>query len=247
MGATLDALRQLQDIETRLRSIHGQVESKRRSLRGHKQREASLLRQISEHQQLIKSAQGEADRIELDRKSHEQHIAKLREALNQAKTNKEYAAALTQLNTDKADSLKLEDTVLAALGRVDELKKKEADLRAVLEKQRAHIEAAERAAEEEEARVAQLVSELEAQRQEAADKVPPEALNLFERACDRHDGEAMAAVQQAHPRRIEYTCGGCNMSIPLETVNALQSRDEAQTCQSCLRLLYLDATEVTVR
>jgi predicted nucleic acid-binding Zn-ribbon protein len=50
----------------------------------------------------------------------------------------------------------------------------------------------------------------------------------------------MALVERVHPKRVEYVCSGCNMSVTLEIVNALQSRDEVQTCQICSRILYFE-------
>ena len=248
MGATLEALQRLQNIETQLRSVRGQIETKRRSLQAHQRRLATLERQIADAHDAIRQAQTEADRLDLDRKAHEEHLKHLRERLNQTKTNKEYAAILTQLNTDKADALKIEDKVLAAMSKVDELKKQEAERRATLDKEKARMSETQKSSSDLEAKLAAQIKELEAQREKAADQVPPEALRVFERARDKHDGEAMAAVEQPHPRRPEYVCSGCNMSITLETINSLQSRDDVQVCHVCSRILYLDTTAgVTVR
>ena len=241
MGATLDTLHRLQIIETQLRRIQERIESKRRSVQAHKRRRTKFQRQLDDTHQAIQQAQAEADRHELQRRSHEEHIAKLREALNQAKTNKEYAAILTQLNTDKADVLKVEDAALAALARVDELKKQEADSRVAIENAEAKLGELERAAAGLEAELSGKLVDLETQRSAASEDVPPQALNLFRRACDKHDGEALALIAQAHPKRAEYNCTGCNMSLTLETVNALQSSGDAvQVCQTCSRILYLD-------
>lgn len=240
MGATLDALHRLQTIETQVRSVREQIDSKRRSVQSHQRRIATLERQISDLHQQIRTAQAETDRLDLDRKTHEQHIAKLREALNRSKTNKEYAAVLSQLNTDKADASKIEDAVLAALARIDEHKKQEAELRAAREKELVRVAELEKAAAETEARLAAKLKELELQREAAAASVPPESLLFFERACEAHDGEGMAAIEQVHPKRSEYVCSGCNMSLTLETVNSLQSRDVIVQCQTCSRILYLD-------
>ncbi|MBI4580622.1 MAG: hypothetical protein HY718_13020, partial [Planctomycetes bacterium] len=116
MGATLDALFRLQTIENQLRSVREQIESRHRRVVGQTRRIATLEQQLNETRQSITKAQTEANSLELERKIHESHIVRLREALNQAKSNKEYAAILTQLNTDKADALKLEDKVLTAMG-----------------------------------------------------------------------------------------------------------------------------------
>jgi len=194
----------------------------------------------------MQRAQAEADKLELERKTQEAHIAKLREALNHSKTNKEYAAILTQLNTDKADALKSEDQVLAAMTKVDELKKAEADLKVQLEKEQACLAELEKAAHETEQRLANQLSALENQREEATEGIPAEALRMFERACEHHEGEALAMIEQPHPKRAEFICSGCYMSVPLESINSLQSRDAVLTCQNCSRIMYLESQALAV-
>jgi predicted nucleic acid-binding Zn-ribbon protein len=246
MGATLDALQRLQSIDTQLRSSREQIETKRRSVEAHRRKIATLQRQSADAQDAIRRTQAEADRLELDRKSQEAHLTKLREALNHSKTNKEYAAILTQLNTDKADALKLEDQVLAALTKVDDLKKAAGDLKAQLEKEQARVAQLEKAARETEQKLSGQLTDLEAQREEAAEGIPAEALNMFERACEHHEGEGLAMIEQPHPKRAEYVCSGCYMSVPLESINALQSRDAIITCHNCSRILFLESQAITV-
>lgn len=241
MGATLDALFRLQTIENQLRSVRGQIESKSRRVVGQTRRISTLEQQISENRQAITKAQSEANGLELERKTHESHIARLRELLNQAKSNKEYAAILTQLNTDKADALRLEDKVLAAMGKVDDLRKKSEELRASLQKEQARLAEMEKDVSDQESKLSGELKRLEEQREEAAESVGPENLQIFERACERHDGEAMASVERVHPKREEYICTGCHMSVPLERINSLQTRDEVQLCPNCVRILCLDA------
>ncbi len=240
MGATLDALFRLQTIESQLRSVRGQIQSKSRRVTGQARRIATIEQQITETHQAVLKAQAEVNAFELERKTHESHIARLREALNQAKSNKEYAAILTQLNTDKADALKLEDKVLAAMGKVDELKQKAEELNSSLDKEQTRLNALKKDVSDQEAKLAGELKSLEDQREEAADAVGPENLLMFERACERHEGEAMAGVGRTHPKREEYICTGCHMSVPLERVNALQTRDEVQLCPNCQRILCLD-------
>jgi predicted nucleic acid-binding Zn-ribbon protein len=84
-------------------------------------------------------------------------------------------------------------------------------------------------------------SDLEAQREQVADAIPPATLATFARVAERHDGEALAEIVRLHPKRDDYVCAGCHMKVTLEIVSALQSRDEVQSCDACGRLLYLDA------
>ena len=93
-------------------------------------------------------------------------------------------------------------------------------------------------------RLSNQLADLEAQRDAAAEEISPQALNLFERACEKHDGEATAVVKKVHPKREEYICSGCNMSVRLETVNSLRiSRDTVLQCEICSRILFIEEPE----
>ena len=62
--------------------------------------------------------------------------------------------------------------------------------------------------------------------------------------AEHHDSEAMAQIVKPNDKREEFICSGCQMSIPLENVNALMnSSNEIQTCHVCGRILYLYAPE----
>jgi len=243
MGATLDTLHRLQFIEDKLRSLREQIKSKQRSVRARQNRVAKIERDAADLHQAIRQAQAQSDKLELDRKAREEHITSLREALNRTKSNKDYAAILTQLNTEKADIMKLEDETLKALSQVDEHRKTESELQAKLAVEQEQVAKLARIAQETEAKMAAKLEALEAQRTAATDQIPPAVLNVFERACERHEGEAMAQLEQVHPKRAEYVCSGCNMSIPLEVINAIQSRDDIQQCETCSRILYIDAPQ----
>jgi predicted nucleic acid-binding Zn-ribbon protein len=240
MGATLDALVRLQSIENQLRSVRGQIESKTRRVTAQARRISTVEQQLNDTRQAATKAQAEVNALELERKTHEVHIAKLREALNQAKSNKEYAAILTQLNTDKADALKQEDKILGAMAHVDELKAKADELKGSFDKEQGRQAELKKDVSDQEAKLSGQLKSLEAQREEAAAAVGPENLQMFERACERHEGEAMATVERVHPKREEYICAGCHMSVPLERVNSLQTRDDVQLCPNCTRILCLD-------
>ena len=55
----------------------------------------------------------------------------------------------------------------------------------------------------------------------------------------------LAVVVQVHPKRLEFSCGGCHMSVPLELVNALKSREDIQCCNVCGRILYVQEEAAT--
>jgi predicted nucleic acid-binding Zn-ribbon protein len=78
-------------------------------------------------------------------------------------------------------------------------------------------------------------------RRDAAERgIDGETLDLFNRVSERYEGEAMAKVVRVHPRRDEFICDGCNMSLTAERANALMTRDEVLTCRNCGRILFLE-------
>ncbi len=241
MGATLDALCRLQEVELQIAELQRGIERKRRVVRRHEKRIADLDRDIESRRKAIQSDQAEADAVDLEVKAREAEIAKLRQALNTTKTNKEYSAILTQLNTNKADNSKLEDSCLAKFNRIDEKKRELAAVKADREAECELLKGAEAAVLAVEDKSRDRLTRLGKEREVAGAAVPPAALDTFNRVASKHDGEAMAMVVRTHPKRAEYACEGCNMSIRIEQVNSLLSRDEAVLCNSCGRILYFES------
>lgn len=240
MGAIINALFRLQKVDRELATLRSKEESFRRLARaGAKQLEKQDA-QRQAHMAEITRCQVEIDNTDLEIKSHEESVNRHRQALNTAKSNKEYAAILTALNTEKADSSKRESRVLELMSRLDELrseaKKFDEEKQKIQQRIRRHEE--DLAAYLEEHR--EDYQRLESERQEAAENVPYSVLQSFERIAAHHDGEAVAEVVRLSSRGHDYVCGGCNMSMPLELVNKLRSRDEVQVCNCCGRILHID-------
>jgi len=241
MGETLEALRRLQDVELQLAAIRIKREAKTRRHDSQKRKAKQADERLDAHRRKALEKQKTLDALSLDVASREDSVAKHREALNKAKTNKEYSSILQAMNTEKADTAKLESAILELMEETQRLKAQEADLEA--NKVAAHegIEQSRRVLEAFDAECREEREELEARREECSANIAPGTLSSFMRVAERHEGEAMALVRKTHPKRDEFICEGCNLQITLETVNALQSRDEIQVCNSCGRILFLDA------
>jgi predicted nucleic acid-binding Zn-ribbon protein len=183
----------------------------------------------------------DADRLELDLRTKEEQVTKLRTALNLAKTNKEYAAILTQINTYKADNAKVEEQVLKIMTDVDAVKAQSDKIAVQVEAEEKRLAEIGQASGAEITKLTAMFDELTKQRETAAAAVPEEALNTFERIAERNDGDAMAVIE-VHGRKppYDYVCGGCYMSLNAEHANALRTRDEIRNCDNCGRILYLE-------
>jgi predicted nucleic acid-binding Zn-ribbon protein len=239
MGAFLDKLYHFHQLTYRLHLLRQQVQSQRRRAQIQERKIAEHARQTEQLREQIRKAQADAGEAELNLKTRDATLEKLRGQLNTAKTNKEYSALLREINTFKADTSKLEETALQRMGAVETLKGQLTELTRQAEAEQRRLAELQGQAAGRERELTGQIAQVEGERQAAATDIPADILAQFDRLADAHDGEAMAPVVKPHPKRDEYVCGGCNMGITLEQVSALSSRDEVQTCNCCGRLLYL--------
>ncbi len=239
MGARLQALFALQEIVSQIVDIEQQLERKRRQVRAQQRRLKAAIDAIEQEKAEIKRAQAEFDALDVDIKARTANIDKLREHLNSVRTNKEYAAVLSQMNTEKADLTRLEKQALELMQAIEARKSE------LAEKEKAQNGEAQRL-EELQAELAQTeqsfagrLEKLHQQRELAAAQIDPEVLRMFNRLSEHYEGEALAEVECPSARRDDYICGGCHMALRMEVANTLRSRDEIVTCKSCGRILYL--------
>jgi len=242
MGELLEELHRLQQVELKLAEIRLAREDKTRRVERFRRRADQTDEQLRQHHRTVRDRQLRIDALSLDVASREEQINKHRVALTKAKTNKEYASILAAMNTEKADNSKIETEILQLMEEMQTLAKEGERIEA---EKAQHLEAAETAQKALDAYDAEINQEhtaLETARDQHSERVPAPIFATFARVAQRHEGDAMATVRKAHPKRDEYICAGCNMKITLEVVNALQSKDEIQLCGQCGRILYFDAT-----
>jgi len=241
MGKTLEALLRVQAIERDLAHVKRKLRARQNAV-GAQQRRIAQLRADWEamHTQSLERRK-EADRLELELKDREEKVAKFRTALNTAKTNKEYASILTQINTFKADNAKEEEGALKILQEVDAIQTQANEIQKEIDAEEQRLESITQSNQEEITKLDGMLADLTSKRNEAAQDVPAAAMAIFDRLVVSHDGDAMAIVE-VHGKKppFDYICGGCFMSLNAEHANALRSRDEIRTCDNCGRILYLD-------
>lgn len=247
MGSTLDALHRLQGVETQLAELRNRIAAKWRMVHAHEKRLAQIEAELAAAKKENQTRQMEVDRFDLDIKTREAEIAKYRAALNAAKTNKEYSAVLTQLNTVKADMGKIEERGVELVGQLDLLKKTAQTVHDRRAAELKRLEELRAEAEEFEGKSRARLDEMTARRAASTEGIPDIALKLFERIASKNDGKALAIVVRTNPKREEFACEGCNMSITLQQVNALLSRDEPVICNNCGHILYLEPTAAPAR
>lgn len=239
MGPTNLALVKLFRADQDLRAAQEKYDTAARSVRLLERRVSDLSGKLSALQLALREQQSKAGNMELDLKTRDGHIEKLRTQQQQAKTNKEYQAFLSEINTEKVDRNKIEDETIKALEVVERTQGEVKVLQGQLDEEQKKLT-------ETKSQLGGKLSELQTEidrlrpaRDEAYEAVPPKGKTAFDRQAERHEGEAMSPLEKPDRRREEYVCGACQMSLVVDVYNRLHSRDELVSCTSCGRLLFI--------
>lgn len=223
--------RQLAALEGRLKAAERFLHDQDRTLSATQSRRESLHSQLRQVRASAANLEGEAEQI----KGRE---AALREQMNAARTNKDYKALLTEVNTLKAQRERKEEEALALLSTADELNGQIAEL----DKQAGErTKVREVAASERSDRAAEIrdrVEQLRAERERAVAEVPADVLAVYIELREQVEEDAMAALEVADRKRHEYTCAACMMAIPMEQAISLLS-GKLTRCPSCMCILYM--------
>jgi len=170
---------------------------------------------------------------ESELKQGQEKLRKAKERLLEVKTNKEYQAMLTEIDTVEKSNGRVEEEILVLYERIDEkkgsVKSHEKDFGQYL----AGYEEERRRIDEE---IASIDGALEEQKKKFDSLVPglrPELLRRYEMIKGRRNGVAVVSARNA-------VCSGCNMNLRPQLYNELQRSEELICCPNCNRIIYWD-------
>ncbi len=240
MGPVLNGLIKLQSVENRLRAAKSKLTRCRRNVIIQENMIRTLQGSLDAKREELQLGRLQADRLELELKTRDDSIAKLRASLNVAKTNKEYAVVLTQLNTSRADNSKIETQILEMFKDIETDEAECNDLQKQVEEQKDKLEQIRKDSEISAVKFEKEIEEIQMEWNLAAKDIPAEPLEIFNRVAETYDGEAIATIEGLGSGNGPYSCGGCFMGITAETVNLLLTKDDIIRCPNCTRILCLD-------
>jgi predicted nucleic acid-binding Zn-ribbon protein len=229
----------LQSVENRLRAEKAKLTRCRRNVVIQENLIRSLQNALEAKKEEMQLTKLQFDRLELELKSRDETIARLRASLNTAKSNKEYAAVLTQLNTTKADSSKIESQSLELMKDIETDDVECKDIQRQIGEQKETLERTRKESEALSVKFEAEIDIIQAEWDEAARTIPRDVLEKFKRVAETYDGQAVAVVEQQEGKQGAYSCGGCFMGVTAECVNLLMTKDEIIRCANCTRILVL--------
>jgi uncharacterized protein len=239
MGPTNVALVKLFRADQSLRDAQSRLDSVTKNVRIQERRIADLAEKLKLAQTKLREAQAQNGALDLDLKSRDAHIEKLRSQQQNAKNNKEYQTFLIEINTGKVDKAKIEEQVLKVMEQVETLQAEVKNLTAAHDGESAKLGTLKAEVGDKVAALQAEIAQLKPERDAAAAGIPAKSRDAFERMAVHHDGEAMAAIAKPNKREEIYLCTGCHMDLVTDVYNKLHSRDEIVVCPNCKRLLYI--------
>jgi len=163
----------------------------------------------------------------------EENIKKSQGQLGQLKTNKEYQAKLSEIESLKADKSIIEEEILKAMDELDQVKNE-------LETEKNALAGEEKIYNEKKNIINSRGKDIESQLSDASgkrkilsDSVDKKILEKYEHILHGKEGLAIVKVQN-------NSCAGCFMSVPHQVVNEIKMHERLITCEICSRILYLE-------
>ena len=171
--------------------------------------------------------------VELQLKEKEDNITKANAQLSQIKTNKEYSAKMSEIESIKADKSILEEKILLSYDESDVLTVEINKEKTVIAEEEKQFSVKKKEVDDQIKIMEDRIKVLESQRKQYLDGVDANTLSRYEKVLNHKDGLAITPLQN-------NICGGCNMMMTQQMVNTIKMYDHLVECEICSRILYLE-------
>ncbi len=239
MGPTNVALVKLFRADQALRDAQQRLDAATKNVRLQERRCHDLAEKLKLTQNKLRELQVRGNSLDLDMKSRDTHIERLRTQQQSAKNTKEYQALLIEINTRKVDRAKVDAEAMQVLEQTETTTAEVAALTAAVESERAKLAEIKASMGDNVTTLQAEIASLQGPREELSAALPPKARTQFDKLADHHEGEALAALIKPDRRKEEYACSGCMMDLVTDVYNKLHTRDDLVFCPSCRRILYI--------
>jgi len=202
---------------------------------------------LQERQNRLKAAQDDITEVqkkrkdlELDVATENDHIAKTKTKLPLVKTNKEYTAILTEVDTIKEKISVLEDNELELMETLEAKEKVIPQLQALCKEEEDKFNAYKLKKEAEMARGEKELGVNRARSAEVARAIETKWLGQYQKVAKARDGLAVVGIQ-------DTVCQGCYQQILPQQAIDVRIGETITQCQHCLRYLYwIEQSETAV-
>ena len=186
---------------------------------------------LQEDRDVLEGLKKERRKTELDIQELENRIQKSTVKLSNIKSNKEYGAALKEIEESKKAKFIIEDRMIQSMEEIEEMERKAVSHETLETEALANFERDKDKIEKEVQALEQELQILEKDRNEMTDNMDRDVLKRYLFLRDRKGGRAVSSV-------IAGVCQTCHMGIPPQKFNELRRCDSLMACPHCSRIVY---------
>ena len=157
------------------------------------------------------------------------------------RTQREYSALLTEIDTVKASIKGLEEEALAGMEGYEEAQKRLTEERSAFADLDGRYQEALRQWQSQRPGVEQQAETLRAEVRELRNELPRTILALFDRVHEKRRGDAVAPLKRSGTGAAQiWHCAACNYRVRLQVVSDIRGRGSLVQCEGCRRFLYVE-------
>jgi uncharacterized protein len=222
---------QLQAIDLRMAELEKEVAALPKHIAAIEKTLESHQRRLDADRAALSANQKDRKKLEGDIQMHEQKISKLRDQMLGAKTNEQYRAFQHEIEYLQTEIRKAEDRILELMAESESLDAAVKKAEGALKEEKQLVEAEKKSARESTADDQAQLTHLQAERAEAAAKLPKATLTEYERIRKKWHGVVIAEATTGR-------CAACQIVLRPQYLQDLKKGDHLMTCESCGRFLF---------
>ena len=238
MKEQLDLLWELQKIDLELRNLKEAQEGYPKEIKRLDEKQKLEREKIQKEKEKMEVLEKDRRHKEGQLSLEQEKVKKTEGRMFEVKTNKEYQALLTEIDTLKGASGREEEEILQLLEEIDELKKnlskREKEIAATLAK----IEGEKKALQEKMDRDQEALKKQMGRREAVAKQLQSNLYKLYNTLKEKRKGVGVVSVKQE-------TCQGCFVNVPPQLFIEVQKNNAVVRCPNCNRILYWEGNGET--
>ena len=238
MKEQLNLLWELQKIDLELKSIKDSQEGYPKEIKRLDEKEKSEKEKIQKDKEKIELIEKERRRKEGQLSLEQEKIKKTEGRMFEVKTNKEYQALLTEIETLKGANSREEEEILQLMDEMDELKKSLSKREKEIGTTLAKIEGEKKTLKEKMARDQEILKRQMERKETVTKQLQSTLYKLYNTLKEKRKGVGVVSVKQE-------TCQGCFVNVPPQMFIEVQKNNALIRCPNCNRILYWEGNGET--
>lgn len=233
MREQLKLLWELQKIDLELKGIKEEKDRYPKEIKKLDEKQKIEKERIQKEREKIESLEKTRRQEEGHLNTEQEKIKRAEGRMSEVKTNKEYQALLSEIDTIKEANSRIEEEILQVMDEIDELKKdfskREKEMGSTLEK----IEGERKKLQEKTAQGEKAWSERVERRELLSKQIESKLVKLYNTLKEKRQGVGVVSVKNE-------TCQGCFLNVPPQVFIEVQKNNALVRCPHCNRILYWD-------